>query len=347
MERIKIGLAIALLACGTFLGWTGENRLEAAETTLKLSRSGSERAFVKPRPWSGYWWSRQRGELVKGWKGNESPLAKYDRAANSLTGRNPGAQAWEADPRNGHYDPHGPAWAGHCNGWSAAAILAPEPREPRMVGGVTFSVADQKALLSEQYMDCYNEFYGVRRDNNFPISMDIRPDLFHRLLVKNIKGKSRSMVADITFSSAVWNYPIVGYESEWESSWWMPNRVKVTTTVHFADDNVDPGYLGTKVFAKTYHYVLFLNGRGEVTGGMWGLRSQFDHPDFVWIPTGDMRASGGENPRLDPDLINRITGNAAHHADNPQAIRAGVSAPESTAVAVLDEAGIDSGAYFN
>lgn len=324
------GLAMALLACGALLGWAGQTRLEGAETSFRLSRSGSEKAFIKPRPWSGYWWSRQRGELTKGWRGNEAPMVKYDRAASSLTGKNPGTAAWEA---NNHYDPHGPSWAGHCNGWSAASILEPEPRESRTLGGVTFSVADQKALLSELYMDCYNEFYGVRRDNNFPISMDIRPDLFHRLLVQNIKAKKRAMVADITFSSAVWNYPIVGFESEWESSWWMPNRVKVTTTVHYADDNVEPGYLGTKVFTKTYHYVLFTNRRGEVTGGMWGLRSQFDHPDFVWIPTADMKASGGENPHLDSGLVHQITG--------------GVALTENASVAVLEEAGISAETYFN
>ena len=68
-----------------------------------------------------------------------------------------------------------------------------------------------------------------------------------------------------------------------------------------------------------------------------------------------MRASGGENPRLDPALVNRISGGspAATVAAGPEAepMDAGetISAPmaESSDLSVLAEAGVDTEAYFN
>ena len=42
-------------------------------------------------------------------------------------------------------------WAGHCNGFAAAALLEPEPLEPVTALGVTFSVADLKGLLVDYH----------------------------------------------------------------------------------------------------------------------------------------------------------------------------------------------------
>ncbi len=316
---------------------------EARGDALRLQGDGSDKAFLPVKPWSGYWWSRKEGKLVKGWAGNESPLKKYDRFVQNRTGRNPGAHAWEANPRNFHFDPSGPGWAGHCNGWSAAAIMEPEPRVPVTVDGVEFTTADQKALLSEMWMDCRTLFYGKRKDSSTPFSLDIYPNVFHRLLVENIKQKKRGMVADTSFSRQVWNYPIYGYETQWKRRWWLPGMVHVTTTVYFADDGVKPEFLGTKTFTKTYHYVLQVNGRGEITGGVWDPRSLWDHPDFVWIPTADSPAQGGENPKLTPALVYAITrGGAVPGVSMSLAMAPAPAASED----VLREAGIDPDLYF-
>ncbi len=269
----------------------------------ELPKSGDDKAMVKPVPWSGYWFSRQQLGMVK-------VLEKYDSFVQAKTGSNPGAKDWEANPRNNHYGPNQPSWAGHCNGWAAAAILEPEPTKPRKVDGITFSVGDQKALLTELYMSCSCQFYGKRKNDNFPISLDIRPDIFHRLLLDNIKEKNRAMVADITFNSPVWNYPIYGYETEWKKSWLVPHQINVTTTVYFADDGVQADYLGTKTFTKTYRYNLYTNGKGEIVFGTWALASQFDHPDFIWIPIAATPAEYGENPKIAANFIHQIVGRA-------------------------------------
>lgn len=347
-RTLLIGVvAWAILVVLVLLGACAADAAEPGN--VRLSERGSDSAFLDVKPWSGYWWSRREGKLVKGWAGHtESPMQLYDRYVKSRTGRNPGAQAWE---RKYHYNPTAPSWWGHCNGWSAASIMEPEPRKARTLGGVKFSVADQKALLSELYMDCRSLFYGNRQNNISLISQDIRPDLFHRLLVENIKKRGRGIVADTNWSQSVWNFPICGYETEWAPVWFFHNRVLVTTTVHFVTDGVKPEFVGTETFSKTYYYVLKLNNRGEIVGGFWDPRSLWNHPDFVWIPTADMPADGGENPRLSPKFVHEITGTApAFAAASVLAMGKtadGDSGNEDARLSVLREAGIDPAGYFN
>jgi len=40
------------------------------------------------------------------------------------------------------------SWFGHCNAWSAAAIMEPEPRHDVTVDGITFTAGEVKALLT-------------------------------------------------------------------------------------------------------------------------------------------------------------------------------------------------------
>ncbi|MBF0409372.1 MAG: hypothetical protein HQM10_18675 [Candidatus Riflebacteria bacterium] len=303
--------------------------LSAQEERFTIQKKGSDKAMLNPAPWSGYWWDRKSGGIIDSFK-------VYDAAVEKKTGKNPGATAWESDQRNGHYDPAGPNWAGHCNGWAAAAILEPEPKTSKTYQGFTFSTANQKALLSEMYMDCYAEFYGKRKNNNFPLSSDIRPDLFHRLLVDNIKMKKRGIVADTSFNSPVWNYPIYGYEMTWKNTPLIPFQIEVSTKVFFADDGVDIHFLGTKTFTKDYHYYLYTNLKGEVIRGEWDVRSQFDHPDFVWVPTGDSPARGtGENPCIHPQFVHEITG------------RSGGSDTDENIDAIVTESGLNPNELFN
>src|SRR4051794_36543091 len=95
---------------------------------------------AQAKPWSGYWWPSQRGELVKPRDAaNPSPLAKYDRAKGAH------AEEWERKMR---YDPGLPKWDGRCHAWAAASALEPEPKHDVTVNGVHFTVRDIKALLT-------------------------------------------------------------------------------------------------------------------------------------------------------------------------------------------------------
>lgn len=285
--------------------------LIAVTPLVAVANDGSARGEIKPAPWSGDWWSRKKGFLIKGWPGHSpAPFQKYDAYVQSRTGKNPGATAWEADPRNNHYNPNAENWEGHCNGWAAASILAREPVRSTVKNGIEFKVADQKAILSEQYMNTYCNFYGNRnwgRPGDDPD--DIYPDEFHRLLMKYIASGKSAMICDTDAGRMVWNFPLYKFESSWTTGWFDDKKLRVTTTVYFVDDNVKPEFIGTKWFSQKLTYNLFLDGNGNITGGEWTGESRKNHPDFVWVPTADAPNppnSNLENPFIDPRFVKEI-----------------------------------------
>lgn len=299
---------------------------------------------IVPAPWSGYWWSRRTGLLVKGWDGHQpSPLERYDAYVQSRTGRNPGAHAWEMNPVNNHYNPNAEQWEGHCNGWAAASILTVEPRERRIRNGIVFEVADQKGLLSEQYMNTYCNFYGNRTwGNPNDIPGDIPPDEFHRLLLHYISTGKTAIIADIDPSRQVWNFPIYKFESSWRGSFFNSDRLRVTTTCYFADDQVSTDFLGTKWFRKTYTYDLFLDPHGNVVDGAWTGGSRNDHPDFIWVPTSDAPNppnSNLQNPKVDPKFVREIVEGPMHRDFRTNRS----TSPD----AVLRDAGLDPSIMFD
>jgi hypothetical protein len=98
-------------------------------------------------PWSGWWWPAN--DLVGGPRlfDFDGPLARYDRFVEALGRPDPDTMEWErAEVRFSSLP-----WAGHCNGWAAAALLELEPTKPRTLNGITFSVADQKGLLTSYH----------------------------------------------------------------------------------------------------------------------------------------------------------------------------------------------------
>lgn len=287
MKSRLLAAVLGLLCAAPIAGFA------QATDSFKLTQNGREVAVVKPYPWSGWYWPRANSPLSK-------VCEKYDAFVTSRTGTNPGAKAWE---RKNHRS--GPEWSGHCNGWSAAACLEAEPREPKTVDGFTFTVGDQKGLLSEQYMDSYFQFYGTRANHDAPYDADILPHHFHRLLLENLKEKQIPIVIDADPGTPVWNYPVYAFESIWTVNA-AKTQASVETKLYLANDNVAADYLGTSGFIKTCKYTLDLNPAGEVIGGKWARGSGSTHPDFVWIPTADAPAGGWENPNIDPVMVRAI-----------------------------------------
>lgn len=296
---------------------------------------------IKPAPWSGDWWSRKKGFLVKGWPGHSpSPFERYDRYVESRTGRNPGARAWESNIRNNHYNPNAEDWEGHCNGWAAAAILAPEPRQQKIRNGITFTTADQKGLLSEQYMNTYCKFYGNRYWGSNDDQDDIYPDEFHRLLLEYIGSGKSAIICDTASDRQVWNFPLFKFESSWSSGWFDDRKLKVRTQAYFGDDGVRPDFIGTKWFSTTYTYNLFVDSHGNIVGGEWTGASKQNHPDFVWVPTADAPNPPGtveENPCIDPKFVREIT-----QGPDRQDIPRGAASPDT----FLREAGLNPNELF-
>lgn len=324
MKKLILILAVAVLA-----------------VPIAAMAGESAKGEIKPAPWSGDWWSRKKGFLVKGWPGHTpSPFERYDRYVETRTGKNPGAWAWESNVKNNHYNPNAADWEGHCNGWAAASVMAPEPRMKRTRNGVVFETADQKAILSEQYMNTYCNFFGTRywgSDNDYD---DIYPDEFHRLLLKYIGEGKSAMICDVQPGAEVWNFPLYKFESSWSTGWFDSNKLKVTTKVYYADDGVKPDFLGTKWFTTTYTYNLIVDDDGNVIRSEWTGDSRKNHPDFVWIPMSDSpNPPGGtlENPNIDPKFVKEIT-----QGDAVIDIPRGAPTPDS----ILVEAGLNPAELF-
>lgn len=278
-----------------------------------------------------------------------SPLEKYDSLVYSNYGQIPGAAAWEADPENRHNEAavNSTDWSGHCNGLAAAAILEPEPKRSIQVplgqyGAllklgyqhpgyapqglfrdgqndyrtyranvpyIELTVADQKALLCEMYMNVHTQQFenkdiqGTRYnspnpDLRDPRYRDIYPHYFHYLLQTFVKGRGQAIVCEVDPGFPVNNHPLYAYET---SSQFFPNQRKyaVTTTVYLTDYGRGYQDVGTNVMKQTFTYDLLLDQYGRIYWGEWTGSSQYNHPDFVWIPTQVAPANNGySNPAL-------------------------------------------------
>jgi subtilisin-like proprotein convertase family protein len=114
-------------------------------------------------------------------------------------------------------------WWGHCNAWSAAAVMEPEPVKDAVVKDVPFNVGDVKGLLTEAWMECNSSFFGTRnerhseaKDREKPDYLDITPANFHIFFADQIGIRDKSFVADMYAGSEVWNHPIKAYWSKCE-----------------------------------------------------------------------------------------------------------------------------------
>lgn len=121
---------------------------------------------------------------------------------------------------------------------------------------------------------------------------DLRPDVFHKILLKVIGEQKSAVVFDITAGAPVWNYPAFAYEMKIVDKGktkidGVTRRVfECTTQVTFADDGVSESILGTRSFVKTYTYELYTTPVfGYIRGGKWIGASVDNHPDFAWLPT--------------------------------------------------------------
>lgn len=110
------------------------------------------------------------------------------------------------------------SWWGHCNAWSAAAIMDLEPRKTATINGITFTPADVKALLTEAWMEHSSSFFGTRNEYHGDEEArkkidfrDVTPAAFHIFLTDQIGNKDKSFVIDRFTGSEVWNQPMKAY----------------------------------------------------------------------------------------------------------------------------------------
>lgn len=259
-------------------------------------------------PWSGWWWPVDEGIRGPHLFDVNGPLARYDQLARVRGIGNVAVRAWElANVRlvGGLYD-----WAGHCNGWAAAAILEPEPVAPRTIDGVTFSVADQKGLLASwHFADGVEWIFGDEENG-------VTPSDFHRALVQWLGAGKRAFVVNaFAGSSQVFNFPAYRFRVVYTPDAADPAKTHVRATVWFVDYNVDPNFVGVKDWpsdaGRTYEYYL-VGDRDNPSGGAWEGASagdqRFARPWQIWYPNPIQRNTSRPltSPQLDYATIRAI-----------------------------------------
>lgn len=160
------------------------------------------------------------------------------------------------------------SWWGHCNGWSAAAIKELEPRKGVKVGSREFTVAEQKAILSELWLSSASLNAGwtdknIKTDKwvhdhdrpteSYRMFWDVSPRSFFLIFTNYVGAQKTGVVIDRFTGDEVWNQPVVGYRilpieakditkvSEGRSQYWS---VLLKMKVFWANDlGTPPGHI--------------------------------------------------------------------------------------------------------
>lgn len=161
------------------------------------------------------------------------------------------------------------------------------------------------------YRGALEEYIADYREEFIEAFEDLRPDVFHAILLTVIGQQKSVVVFDTSADEEVWNYPAYKYETTLvdrgvKKIGGANRRVfEATTTVHFATDGVGESVLGTESFTNVYTYELHTTPvTGRLRGGAWLGGSVKNHPDFAWFPKFNALGSEySENPKL---LYSRI-----------------------------------------
>jgi hypothetical protein len=273
-------------------------------------------------PWVGYWWPYTSNGIASGrYAGGYSPAGKYDAARGGGTQ----AQLWEV-LNHGARVRGVQGWWGHCNGWCAAAALFPEPVERQKVNGVSFDIADQKALLSEAAMEVTADFFGNRvdwsTDWTTPKYDDVIPAQYFLVLTHYMGKLGQTVLIDRYTGDQVWNQPLAGYRFDYPKREDYigedprapgVHRILLTSTIWWGRDDVDPNAVTSPFrFEANYHFEertlrmeLWLDGPVEFDAAGRIVRSG----DIVmsrqgnWIMGGVWRNGGGLNVDAHPDYL--------------------------------------------
>lgn len=202
-------------------------------------------AQPKNIPWAGSFWPYKEKGIADNFvydsrRSAQSPAEKFDNffggnSAEEWEKRNHSCDNVEASSKKGCE-----SWWGHCNAWAAAGIKEAEPRTPiskKMRGGdVTLNVADQKAFLTEMYMENNALFTGEtnksektgkwifdasdaiskklisQNSTTYDAFWDVTPRSFFLIFTNYVGMREIGVVIDRFTGDEVWNQPIAGYK---------------------------------------------------------------------------------------------------------------------------------------
>ncbi|MEZ0230118.1 MAG: pre-peptidase C-terminal domain-containing protein [Planctomycetota bacterium] len=236
---LLVGGVAASLALGASTGAAKDIEVD----DVRITAAGNREGRATFTPWSGIWWPLSSTKLAKGWNGTGddftydataktwkratasqsktvndlSPLLKYDEYVKRATGTDPGSALYECTgdasfmhnvygDQKAKYDTDGVSysWWGHCNGWSAAAVLEKEPIGPIEKGGIKFEVADLKGLLTESFYGVQSDFTGLRYETPDPSIRDSR-EPGKQLLAALVAGTPKPVGEYIAWYEKAWD----------------------------------------------------------------------------------------------------------------------------------------------
>jgi hypothetical protein len=240
------------------------------------------------KPWSGWWWPSNPAVPGPKLYDPNGPLDRYDRFVTYTGAPNPRTREWEL--ANNRFTGAKLNWAGHCNGWAAAAVLEPEPVQPRTIAGIVFGVAEQKGLLSAyHFADGAQWIYGSDSEK-------VNPADFHRQLLRWIGQERKAFVVSFRDQGdEIWSYPAYKFRLVMGPDPLVPGRWHVRATVWFAAGDVAPGFVGTKPWpgpeGKLFEYFVTGDPRNPIDGAWEGnsVSGFYGHPRYIWYPDPSFR----------------------------------------------------------
>lgn len=286
--------------------------------------------------WSGYWWPMFTSADRPAYRNlydDDGPLDKYDLFCVALGLPNPRSKEFErwrywSDTRMEQATGYKAFWWGHCNGWAAAAVLEAEPTRPQRLKELQFTVGDQKGLLTV----CHN-------GDPVDLIRKLGPNdahLFHGMVLQSIGKDRRGLIFDTKLDPVdpkthqpvreVWNYPAYRYECSYSEV--GADTYDVVMRLWFADDGVEPDFVGTKSWPaagqpKLYTYRI-AGDKANPRSGAWTSASQNDHPDLMWRPqplsvqnAAEERDPGSSQTNFHPTLRSLVYGIVAGSDELP------------------------------
>jgi hypothetical protein len=178
-------------------------------------------------PYAGSWFPQSQGGTSRD-LGNGNVLLKYDKAFHGGDNK---AVKWEQDHHTVSASDESSGWAGHCNGFSAAATRHEEPQKSVKRGDVEFFPKDIKALLAEVHMAAKFYFLGGNRcaaNQNAALPSpsgredtldmgdcdDVNPGTFHTAVTNWLGIQKYPIIMDVSPKEQVWNYPHFRFKVE-------------------------------------------------------------------------------------------------------------------------------------
>ncbi|MCB9548301.1 MAG: proprotein convertase P-domain-containing protein [Myxococcales bacterium] len=162
------------------------------------------------------------------------------------------------------------SWWGHCNAWSAAALMEDEPKVRGAVTqngvSVEFTPGEAKALLTEVWMEHQSSFHGARHDDPENTGLhyeDLTPAAFHVFFGTQLGQKQKGFVIDRFTGSEVWNQPVRSYVSRYEKLYQGDTAEKIElfqTTYNRSTGEPEKRSLGERdvfpvQYTTTFHWV--------------------------------------------------------------------------------------------